>query len=55
MGSDAKLELKPESVGWQRALNYLKNKGSVQDVKRKYNLSPENEIALLKEAGVTDN
>ena len=49
---DDRPELKPDSVGWQRALSYLKNKGSVVDVKRKYSISPENEKALLKAAGV---
>ena len=49
---DGKIELKPKSVSWKRAVDFLLNQGSMEDIKKKFKLSSANERALLDEAGI---
>jgi len=48
--SVSKPELTPQSQAWPKAIEYLKGTGTIDGVKAKYILTPENESKLMEES-----
>ncbi|HSH67485.1 MAG TPA: ERF family protein, partial [Bacteroidia bacterium] len=49
----SKPELKPGSDAWDKAEKYMSGGGSIDTIKKKYQLSKENEKALCNSIGTT--